>query len=495
MLPIHYDKLYTPPSSPASLTSSTWNNSSSPPSSPTHSDEGEREHDAPQTRVIDPLAGAYNAYRAKRTSTVFTPPCTPQKKARWAYRSEPDMNTDMEEQRPTPVVSADNVEFALWEEAVENVFSSGQRKVDLTGCHLTKIPPRSILDLGKMVVLPETGEFTDDSRIAIKPVDSLEKRRAFTRVQTAPASTSLGWGSGEGMQKSVSSSHVLSGTSREHVDLYLANNSISKLPVELWSLHNLRVLSLRHNEISYLPPEIGKLENLTDLNVARNQLKFLPAELMEMRSLTKLIVLPNPFLPDPQTIGQPRVSETRWHTGLAVPALTELCLRVLLARPFTSFFVDRTKTSQTLLEEMYELPIPTGPSYRPISAPLRRTLSNCVRGSIATDDEVVASEKSVEGEAAASHPSGIGLCPKAEHKRTHSIFIQHAEERFTWVEMIAGIQIGGVAPLRWRGCQRGCLEFLSPAQEEAAGNEDVPMEDPEVVQTVQLGSSELDFED
>jgi hypothetical protein len=42
------------------------------------------------------------------------------------------------------------------------------------------------------------------------------------------------------------------------------------------------------------------------------------------------------------------------------------------------------------------------------------------------------------------------------------VFVHHVEERFTWVDSIAGIRLGGLAPLRWRGCGKGCLEFLNP---------------------------------
>ena len=38
-----------------------------------------------------------------------------------------------------------------------------------------------------------------------------------------------------------------------------------------------------------------------------------------------------------------------------------------------------------------------------------------------------------------------------------------AEERFTWVTELAGVRVGettGGVPVLWRGCGRGCLDFL-----------------------------------
>ena len=36
----------------------------------------------------------------------------------------------------------------------------------------------------------------------------------------------------------------------------------------------------------------------------------------------------------------------------------------------------------------------------------------------------------------------------------------HVEQRLTWERRIAGLDVGGAVPVRWRGCQRGCLDFL-----------------------------------
>ena len=41
----------------------------------------------------------------------------------------------------------------------------------------------------------------------------------------------------------------------------------------------------------------------------------------------------------------------------------------------------------------------------------------------------------------------------------------HVEQRLTWERRVAGLDVGGAVPVRWRGCQRGCLDFLSPKYE------------------------------
>ena len=42
------------------------------------------------------------------------------------------------------------------------------------------------------------------------------------------------------------------------------------------------------------------------------------------------------------------------------------------------------------------------------------------------------------------------------------IFVNHAEERFSWESEIAGVVIAKEKriPLKWRGCSKGCLDYL-----------------------------------
>lgn len=261
-----------------------------------------------------------------------------------------------------------------------------------------------------------------------------------------------------------------------------------------------------NNDIKFLPPGISQLVNLQSLNIAYNKLEYLPSELMDMKSLTALMLFPNPFIPDPHPQTKTRsVSQTK-RIGSRVPSLTELSLRSLFAKPAHSW-TPLSQPFKTVLEEIYPLPLPTGKMWRPLSAPLSRTLAACVPGSIVVDNNPDHDDQS-------NHPgevTGISSCPNPGHRR--NIFIHHAEERYTWEDNIANIPIGGVAAMLWRGCQHGCLDFLGPptetyetvplpetsgdeaqGREEGGDNEEVDIAEDLVLHSIEF-TGHLDFDD
>ncbi|KAL8810568.1 MAG: hypothetical protein Q9223_007728, partial [Gallowayella weberi] len=82
------------------------------------------------------------------------------------------------------------------------------------------------------------------------------------------------------------------------IQLFLAYNSLSRLPGQLFRLHNLTVLSLRNNNLTELPSAIGSLVNLRELNVGSNRLQWLPYEIQRLlrKELKIFGCHPNPFV-------------------------------------------------------------------------------------------------------------------------------------------------------------------------------------------------------
>jgi hypothetical protein len=149
-----------------------------------------------------------------------------------------------------------------------------------------------------------------------------------------------------------------------------------------------------------------------------------------------------------------------------------LALRVLLAHPTSeksALFSSPSDVPETLLEQRFDLPLPVGACWCPISPLLRKTLSICVPGSVLCDESLAISSSDDK-----STPiTGIGTCPNPEHGPEKKVFVKHVEQRLTWERRIAGLDVGGAVPVRWRGCQRGCLDFLCPDYEtKFVGGED-----------------------
>jgi hypothetical protein len=230
---------------------------------------------------------------------------------------------------------------------------------------------------------------------------------------------------------------------------------------------------LGQNHLTFIPPEITSLRNLRDLNIAGNRLEYLPAEMLNM-SLTQLQVFPNPFLEPPSavTAATPRpVSSTKRYLPKIIP-LVEMAFRVLLSPLATS-------PEECVLEKYYDLPLDECPSDStsrfnvtsgkwqfpfPIPLHLRAILSTCVPYSVDPEELPPMTPTSLDDPW--FNVTGIGHCPSPRHSVRcrgqfgPGVFVRHAEERYTWESVIAGIRVGGPVPLRWRGCQWGCLDYL-----------------------------------
>ncbi|KAJ7890583.1 hypothetical protein B0H14DRAFT_2689949 [Mycena olivaceomarginata] len=343
-------------------------------------------------------------------------------------------------------------EAAIWDAAITKLFDAGNGTVLLEQSNLTRFPAKFIDDLSNFYVAPETVESLNSTRHS--PVVA---PREFSRSITAPAILSR-------------MPDRIVGSARQEIRLYLAGNQISRLPVQLLGLKKMTILSLRNNQLTSLPPEIQQLQNLHTLNIAGNRLEYLPAEILGM-TLKILTVFPNRFKEQPmgrstssrrpfhreKSQGRVAVSPTS-RPSQRIPSLVELSLRSL----FSTGSANPTNHAERRIEKYYELPlceadVDLGSSgsgkkeFRQVIPPhLRRILDAIHPGSVDTD----ASWEPVD------EPPSLGLCPSPRHLHRASVFVTPAEERYTWETVVAGVDVGGSVPLKWRGCLCGCLDFL-----------------------------------
>ena len=283
-------------------------------------------------------------------------------------------------------------------------------------------------------------------------------------------------------------------------------------------------MRIGNNSLQYLPPEIAQLYALKDLDVVNNNLRFLPAEISTL-AFTNLNVHTNPWYPDPANPPPRDVPDTvdaTTHAHFRVPPLREMILRYLLTpssmnqqrplAPHPTATTARTQHQLTTLEDRFQLPLQDGAlspadaalfarvAPAAVSAPRRHAFSRAtttsvsagagmffsapvkperVRGSRVAGD--AAQEQKCFGRcpsprhcgvasapplAETSSPSSVGSKAAITWARLGPPFVLPAEERYMWVTEIAGVRVGettGGVPLLWRGCGRGCLQFLDSA--------------------------------
>ncbi|KAF9052204.1 hypothetical protein BDZ89DRAFT_1153641 [Hymenopellis radicata] len=309
----------------------------------------------------------------------------------------------------------------LWEMETTKVVEEACGLVDLNGKGLTSISLTAIHTLQNFFV-PSLDEEREHGAVVAAKVP----QRTFSRT----------------------SSQML-GIPREEVRLFLARNTISHLPTELFDVSKLTVLAMPHNNLRVLPPEICRLHKLQTLNVSANKLQYLPSEVQQL-SLSHLMLAHNPFL-HPTKACRHQIFDS------VIPPLSELCLRLLIKTGIMHYDVPPTMVD---------------------------ALHNCLN---------VPPSRPPSSDHGYSSITGLGKCVCGE------AFVLHAEECLTWETKVAGCHIGESVPLKWRGCTVGCLSHLVVGEELEVGVERDPFEgdwtEDMGFRPIQFGSLGDDFDD
>ncbi|MEZ4775858.1 MAG: hypothetical protein R3D00_21940 [Bacteroidia bacterium] len=74
----------------------------------------------------------------------------------------------------------------------------------------------------------------------------------------------------------------------KNLKFLVCNESITDIPIELYNLSKLELLSLQHNTLDSLPVGINKLSSLKVLDLMDTKIKYLPDDICELDSLTTL---------------------------------------------------------------------------------------------------------------------------------------------------------------------------------------------------------------
>ncbi|KAF8579907.1 hypothetical protein K439DRAFT_1637480 [Ramaria rubella] len=438
-----------------------------------------------------PFAASTKANRAPPAyeKKLFTPPTTPPKlttPSRRGQKFEVVTVRPTAHQSPSPIED----EKTRWDAAIASAVDKAETKIDLSSANLTYIPP-SVIDLKDLVILAKPAVVAPPRTFrrsttapALLPSPHVPTTRRFLPSQTTNRLTF-----GAMRLHFVNEPKQATDCTRGEVELYLMQNTIRTLPREIFALDRLVVLSLRHNKLVSLPPAIGQLSGLRELNIAGNRLTHLPSEIQKLQ-LTSLQLYPNPFTPPPPP---PSKSLTRVKSILnrvlgpikhdaSIPPLSEVMLRYLLtpipifSSNASSFPWQTRLETQLTLSEIDALPLPAHIK-RVIRASTGHSRARVEEEGIQVDADLDISRS------VCPCPRHFDLSRNMHYRKTvrfrperdlrskqmgydapPPVFGAPAEKRMMWVGVVAGVQVAeslsALVPLLWRGCSRGCLEFL-----------------------------------
>ncbi|KAG8834786.1 hypothetical protein FRC17_007103 [Serendipita sp. 399] len=347
--------------------------------------------------------------------------------------------------------SAYEKEETLWGNAISQLVDDVRENgIDLSDRGLTFISS-DVANLAKIVRLAPFGPASPSvSRSASLPTTaSPGPARGIQRVSTTAISMS---------------NHAKPGMTP--VQLFLSGNFISKLPAELFRVENLTVLSLRKNRLTYIPPAIGALRNLEELAIGGNEITFLPSEI-EKLPIKALNLHPNKWLECPDVDGPKGSVLSATDSKFTIPSLPELCVRVLLSFPSGS--------SRTVMDDLEVSTSTDVPHHY-----LKYFQGTCKTHAAIDPPQLEASLLMDPGaprrrpeETDPKYDLAYSVCPNRLHGiGVRHTFIRPAEIRYRWVTSIGSADTGGRVPLQYRGCERGCLDFLEEMypDEEADSN-------------------------
>ncbi|KAH9954662.1 hypothetical protein BC827DRAFT_1241677 [Russula dissimulans] len=413
-------------------------------------------------------------------------------------------------------------EATLWEERITRAVDTGEAEFTWKNSGLTFVPP-SILELNSLGVISQPAPRTFKRVQTAPPAVFSSPHRSFFAQRAVPARTQS-----QGLMIFLANNEITALPPEffklsNLTVLSLRNNNLEDLPPEIAQLQALKDLDVVNNNLRFLPAEMTTM-TLTNFNVHTNPWHPDPA---------KAAPQDGPRAVDGSTrvhFRVPPLREVVLRYLLTPSASQRGCPPTPRMTTTSSTASAARQSTTTTLEDCFQLPLQEGaltptdaallarlaPSA--VSAPRRHAFSRATTsapGAGLFSSSASASSKSErerefgiretregggrgEGEGAApartvtqeqeQGQKSSGRCPSPRHAlaggpwawaRVGPPFVLPAEERYTWVSELAGVRVGettGGVPLLWRGCGRGCLNFLDEGEGAVAPAAGAPAE-------------------
>ena len=124
-------------------------------------------------------------------------------------------------------------------------------------------------------------------------------------------------------------------------ELWLSNNTIKIIPVDIKGLVNLTILAVDGNQLSAVPKEVGQLSELQTLILSRNQLSVLPPTFHGLKKLRELFLDDNDFTVFPDVLGRKFSANS---VGLAALERLSMCNNRLQGSPAIPAYIRNLKS-------------------------------------------------------------------------------------------------------------------------------------------------------
>lgn len=111
-----------------------------------------------------------------------------------------------------------------------------------------------------------------------------------------------------GNRLQTSENYILLGNLPKLESLWITNNQLNQLPLEIGQLSSLRNLYMEHNELTTLPDSLADLEKVWVLHAGHNKFKELPIVFTQMPSLLLLHINNNSITTIPEEYAQEKYS-------------------------------------------------------------------------------------------------------------------------------------------------------------------------------------------
>jgi len=196
--------------------------------------------------------------------------------------------------------------------------------------------------------------------------------------------------------------------------LVVSGGELTKLPIEITHLTNLRKLDLNDNQLTELPKEIGNLSKLTSLEINENKLSNLPEEIGNLRNLQLLELRYNKLTSLPKEIIHLENLETLDLRGNSLPIPPEILEKTTEPQTILDYYFSAISGRKKPLNEIKVLLVGQGSVGK--TSLVQRILRDTFNPNETKTDGIAISQWTVDGKPQTMETDGLSSTVHGQSK-------------------------------------------------------------------------------